>query len=229
VADCLQIGLSSEAEKASYERKYRNTPPRRSRASPTKLNVDICSQQRALVKGRYPLQNKTSKPVTDIIVTQTTRGHHALRSKRVQSCRTASWASTATSWPRRWRRAPQLAMDFEFAIRRKASSAWGDTPVMANGTFFNNAIMPHIGYQQELELTTPRDRKKHGLPRANALPRDDPAGWPTTSPATTPTGSPSTPPSAPAPTRPRLRRACWSRTGPARAAATSTTRWTSPS
>src|SRR5882724_282404 len=38
-----------------------------------------------------------------------------------------------------------------------------DTSVVQDGTFFNNAIGPLIGYSAGNELTDPRDRKKYGL------------------------------------------------------------------
>jgi aminopeptidase N len=52
-----------------------------------------------------------------------------------------------------------------------------DTPVVGNGTFFNNSVLPHIGYQPSLELSDPRDRRRHGLPaQERALARDDARG-----------------------------------------------------
>ena len=49
-----------------------------------------------------------------------------------------------------------------------------DTAVAGNGTFFTNAMLPHIGYQPALELQDDRDRRRHGLaPRARMAAPDD--------------------------------------------------------
>jgi hypothetical protein len=131
VADCYKSAYHKEAEKASYERKYKQYAVLpQPRITDVKLNVDIWPEQRALiVKGRYTLQNKTTQPVTDIIVTQdnSVAQYHVRFSQRcAMACRTARWASTATSWPRRWRRAP-AGHGFRTQLRRKASSAWAAT------------------------------------------------------------------------------------------------------
>jgi aminopeptidase N len=72
----------------------------------------------------------------------------------------------------------RLPLEFELAYAPKGLFGLGqDLPVVANGTFFNNSLLPHIGYQRAVELRDPRDRKKHGLPaQERALPRDDPKG-----------------------------------------------------
>ncbi|MFN7543233.1 MAG: ABC transporter permease/M1 family aminopeptidase [Acidobacteriota bacterium] len=43
--------------------------------------------------------------------------------------------------------------------------------VVQNGTFFNNAIAPQIGYQAEYEIAERNDRKKRGLPEKDLMPK----------------------------------------------------------
>jgi hypothetical protein len=76
--------------------------------------------------------------------------------------------------------APGASMELKFDISYSPKGALGvmaDTPVLANGTFFNNESLPRIGYQENNELTDPRDRKKHGLlPRAQQRDHNDARG-----------------------------------------------------
>jgi aminopeptidase N len=51
-----------------------------------------------------------------------------------------------------------------------------ETPVLANGTFFNNEVLPHVGYREAIELSDDRDRKRHDLaPKERMAARDDKA------------------------------------------------------
>ncbi len=45
-----------------------------------------------------------------------------------------------------------------------------DTTVVQNGTFFNNAIAPIVGYSNQNELADPNDRKKYGLGEQQLMP-----------------------------------------------------------
>jgi ABC-2 type transport system permease protein len=50
-----------------------------------------------------------------------------------------------------------------------------DTPVVANGTFFSNAILPHIGYQQASSCRTTATASATAWRRERMAARDDPA------------------------------------------------------
>lgn len=45
-----------------------------------------------------------------------------------------------------------------------------DTTVVQNGTFFNNAVAPIIGYSAQDEIADPNDRKKYGLGEQELMP-----------------------------------------------------------
>ncbi len=72
----------------------------------------------------------------------------------------------------------RLALAFDMRFEPKGLLGLGsDTPVIANGTFFDNSLLPRIGYQKALELVDERDRKRHGLaPRARMPAATDPRG-----------------------------------------------------
>jgi ABC-2 type transport system permease protein len=175
-----------DAERASYERKYRPLAALpQPRITDVRLALDIMPEQRVLhVKGHYQLENKSALPVSEIYLHQDTGA--TIRSWRLGGSGGAIQAGLRDtklgfySFRLAQPLAPgaRLALDFELDFAPKGIlGLGGDTPVIGNGTFFNNAILPHIGYQRQAELSDPRDRKKHGLPpRERALPRDDPQG-----------------------------------------------------
>jgi ABC-2 type transport system permease protein len=70
-----------------------------------------------------------------------------------------------------------MALDFTVDYAPHGLLGLGsETPVVANGTFFTNDVMPRIGYQPAVELRDERDRRRYGLaPRARMAARDDPA------------------------------------------------------
>ncbi|MFP5392219.1 MAG: M1 family aminopeptidase, partial [Gammaproteobacteria bacterium] len=72
----------------------------------------------------------------------------------------------------------RLTLQFELGYAPRGILGFAsDTPVVGNGTFFNNDILPRIGYQDHLELQDDRDRKRHGLAARARMPAaDDPRG-----------------------------------------------------
>ncbi|HBY64353.1 MAG TPA: hypothetical protein DEH78_31415 [Solibacterales bacterium] len=45
------------------------------------------------------------------------------------------------------------------------------SPIVQNGTFFNNSIAPQIGYRDERELSDRNDRRKYGLGEKDLMPK----------------------------------------------------------
>jgi hypothetical protein len=183
VADCFKSAYHKEAEKADYERKYKQySVLPQPRITDVKLNVDIWPDKRMLiVKGSYTLLNKSTQPVSDIIVSQD-NGVAQYRVRFSQEVRNGLQDGELGFYSYKLVKplAPgeQLTMEFDISYSPLGILGLGrDTPVIGNGTFFNNGIMPHIGYQQDWELNDASDRKKHKLAaRERMLPRDDPAG-----------------------------------------------------
>jgi ABC-2 type transport system permease protein len=183
VANCYKSAYHKDAEKADYERKYKQYAAiPQPRITDVKLDVAIMPETRSLLaKGRYVLQNKTTQPIGDLIVYQdNTVSRYQVRFSRQVRNGLQDSALGFYSYKLATPLAPgaQLAMDFEVTYAPQGILGMGqDTPVVANGTFFNNSFMPHIGYQQAAELNDARDRKKHDLPpRERMLPRDDAGG-----------------------------------------------------
>lgn len=183
VAGDYKSAYRQDADRADYERKYKALADvAQPRITDVRLGVAIEPEQRTLrVKGHYTLENKSAKPLTEIHITQDTRATvQPLRFGQVAKLVRADHALGFSTYELSSPLAPgaRLPLEFELVYAPKGLFGLGqDLPVVGNGTFFNNSLLPHIGYQQTMELRDPRDRKKHGLPtQERALPRDDPKG-----------------------------------------------------
>ncbi|SFU27423.1 ABC transporter permease/M1 family aminopeptidase [Pseudoduganella namucuonensis] len=183
IANDYKSPYRQDADRAAYERKYQRLADLpQPRITDVKLGVAIePERRRLLVKGRYMLENKSARPISEIYITQDVRADmRPLRFGQVSAPglndRDLGFHSYKLATPL----APGASMPLEFELEYAPKGVLGlgqDTPVVGNGTFFNNGVLPHIGYQRQAELTDPRDRKKHGLPaQERALPRDDPKG-----------------------------------------------------
>ncbi|MGO4379227.1 M1 family aminopeptidase [Pseudoduganella sp. RAF19] len=183
IANDFKTVFYRDVDRATYERKYKQVlDVAQPRITDVKLNVDITPAKRSLaVKGLYTLENKTTQSISTIYVQQNSDADFApLRfsrtTHRVLNDTELGFYSYRLDKPL----APgeKLAMEFSVSYAPHGILGLGkDTPVVYNGTFFNNSYLPHIGYQRQAELSDPRDRKKHGLPpQERALPRDDPKG-----------------------------------------------------
>jgi len=183
VAHCFKSAYQKDAERADYERKYKKfAVVPQPRITDVKLDVAIVPDQRSLVvKGRYLLENKTAQPITDVLVYQD-NSTTQLKVRFSQDARPGFQDDDLGFYSYKLAKplAPgaQLTMEFDVVYLPGGILGMGqDTPVIGNGTFFNNSVLPHIGYQQAMELSDVRDRRKHKLPaRERMLPRDDPAG-----------------------------------------------------
>lgn len=178
----FRTAYANDQLRAEYEQRYRQFAALpQPRIADVTLAVDIQPEQRSLrVKGTYLLENRTAVPVTELIVSQ-------IEGPTMQ----LHFSQTATLVTRdvergfyRYRLAAPLppgarmTLGFDMAFAPGGVLGMGrDTPVVANGTFFRNDVLPHIGYVEALQLRDERDRRTHGLqPQERMLPRDDPAG-----------------------------------------------------
>jgi ABC-2 type transport system permease protein len=184
VANCYKSAYHKDKpKKPSTNASTRNTPPFRSRASPTSSWTWRSCRSSAACWPRAATCCKTkprNRSRRDRLAGQQRQRSYQVRfSQEVRNGLQDSelgFYSYKLATPL----APgaQLAIDFEVTYAPQGILGMGqDTPVVANGTFFNNSYMPHIGYQQLAELSDARDRKKHDLPpRERMLPRDDAGG-----------------------------------------------------
>jgi ABC-2 type transport system permease protein len=175
-----QTPWRKDALRADYEARYKRLAKLpQPRIGDVRLQVDILPDTRTLrLHGAYRLENRSGAPIRDIVVTM--QPGPALQPRLSQPARLLQADPARGVW--RWvLDAPLPAgarMGFDFDLVDAPGGVLGlgrDTAVVGNGTYFSNAILPHIGYQPSLELQDDRDRRRHGLaPRARMAAPDDP-------------------------------------------------------
>jgi ABC-type transport system involved in multi-copper enzyme maturation permease subunit len=178
-----QTAFKHDDEQANYEKQYKKyqTAPQ-PRITDVKVAVDIYPDtRRTVIKGHYQLENRSGAPINTIFVQLTDDPvNHQLHFSRSVTPGITDKILGFYSYKlqRPLAAGEKFDLDFDLAFAPKGSfGLGGETPVIGNGTFFNNSIMPSIGYQEAIELSEDRQRKKHGLATKERLPvRDDPQG-----------------------------------------------------
>ncbi len=178
----FQTAYQLDAQRAQYEARYKQfAAVPQPRITDVDLKVDIVPEQRRLkVRGTYQLENKSPWPVSQLFISQEHGPDVKLafgqKTRMVLADEQRGFYSYRLETPL----APgaRMLMAFELDFEPKGLLGMGSsTPVLGNGTFFNNDTLPHIGYQEHVEISDDRDRKRHGLaPRARMLAADDPRG-----------------------------------------------------
>lgn len=182
VANDFQTAWRKDEDRAQYERRYKKLAALpQPRITDVNLQVDIVPEQRRLVvKGYYQLENRGAGPISDIFIHEDRLADLRLRFSQQARLLFADQERGFYGYRLAAPLAPgaRLALEFDLEFAPHGILGLGmDTPVLGNGTFFNNSSMPHIGYQPSHELSDDRDRKRHSLaPRERMLARDDPKG-----------------------------------------------------
>ena len=169
---------------ADYEkayRKYLNLP--QPRITDIRADVDIYPKTRSVtIRGHYAMLNKSDKPIAqlhvsidpDIDVQRLDFPAHTLVSQDKISGYTIYRLDTPL--------AAGATMNFDFTLHIEPHGFplnGGDTAIVHNGTFFNNAsALPQFGYYAGRQLDDKNDRSKYGLPDLPRMARiDDRSQW----------------------------------------------------
>lgn len=172
------------AQQVAYERTYKSLEFSQPRITTVDLNWDYFPEAKRLhSRGRYQLQNKTSQPIQQILVTlpQNNQLQQLALGNQTNPVQTES---VGRSIVRSFRLSPPLAagattdLTFDFERQLRGLSDPPDTFMNANGAFLSEAnqnFMPRIGYLRDLELADAEARKQNSLPtRPIALAPTDP-------------------------------------------------------
>jgi hypothetical protein len=163
-----QSAWTKDRLRAEYELRYRRYAKlAQPRISDVDLQVDIMPATRTLkIKGAYQLENRSGAPIQELFLSQ--RPGPTLRPRFSQPVRLL--AADAERGFYRYALLTPMAAGSRIALEFELEDAPGgvlglgrDTAVVANGSFFSNDILPHIGYRHGIELQDDRDRKRHGL------------------------------------------------------------------
>jgi ABC-2 type transport system permease protein len=176
-----QTGWQKDEQHAQYELRYRRFASLpQPRLTAVRLQVAIVPETRSLkVDGVYQLENRSGRPISDLVLYQDRGSALAARFSQPARLLLADRERGFYHYRLATPLAPGARMALGYALRFTPGGVLGlgrETPVVANGSFFDNKLLPHLGYQRFVELRDNRDRKRHGLAPRDKLPaRDDPA------------------------------------------------------
>lgn len=148
------------------------------------MNFDLypsASPPRLEVKGTYLLENKTTQPITEILL-------NVNEDAKVEALAVGTVTTPRQHDDELGLRVFALEPPLQPGERRPLTFSMRFTAdplvhgprredVVGNGTFFNNGNLPLVGYQRDAELSEDGDRKSYELaPKERMRDRDDPKG-----------------------------------------------------
>ncbi|NUO73926.1 MAG: hypothetical protein HOQ10_14585, partial [Frateuria sp.] len=169
VLNHYESSAQATRKRADYEKAYgKYKGLAQPRISVVRTQVDIEPYRRRLeIRGHYLLVNRHDAPIdtlhvnfdTDFTVKSLDFAPH----ETVSDDRRLGYAIYRLKTPL----APGASMAFDFDIEY-APRGFTNEPsgqfLVANGSFFNSQVLPHLGYQASMQLTDRSDRRKYGLP-----------------------------------------------------------------
>lgn len=169
--------------RADYEKRYaRFAALAQPRIAQVDLRVDIRPERRTLaVRGSYLLENRGTRPLADLVLYQQRGADFTPAFPAGVGARLVLADAERGFYHYRLARplAPGARMALAFQVGYAPRGLLGvntETPVLGNGTFFTNEVLPRLGYQRSLELSDERDRRRFGLaPRQPSSAGQDPA------------------------------------------------------
>jgi hypothetical protein len=180
---------SSSDDDQKFQAEYENTFKKyeflnQPRIVESNLKVDIYPSTRDYIaEGYYWLKNKSQEAIADIHIQYNPDreykidymkfGRESVVKERFDKFGYFIYSLQPALAP-----GDSVRLDYKVAYTTKGfTSRPSSTPVVFNGTFINNTVLPSLGYAAEAELDDDDDRKDHDLkPKERMLERDDPRG-----------------------------------------------------
>ena len=167
---------TQETMRADYEKQFKAFA---SHPQPKVVGVRVDADIRPTAhdirfRGDYTLRNRNAQPVTELLVNlpeeAEVRSLTASIPLKLEDARPAlSWRRYSLAQPLASDATMTLSFDLEYAAHGFTNSGASKT-VVDNGTFVNSSLLPALGYQDRVELTLDRERKKHGLEPRDRMP-----------------------------------------------------------
>lgn len=158
-----------EEMQADFETKYKRfTKTPQPRIVSAKWNADIFPKERGVkMNGYYILKNKTGKPIDSVIINLFTELHfNELKFNTVTTLllddKENGFQIYKLATPLQPGDSIKFEMNLDYFPKGFKNSDAG-TSIVYNGTFFNNQLLPSIGYSEKGELSGASARKKYGL------------------------------------------------------------------
>ncbi len=168
-----QLALQASYEKQFVDRKSSPLP----RVTDVKFEIDIFPHRRAIVmKGEQTIVNKSDQPIRELFVTLAEHfdteleieGATMTQDHEELWCQDFEFSEPML---------PGQSRKMTFTVKYEAKgfeNAVSQEQFVQNGTFFNNSIVPQLGYQAGREIEQKNERDKFGLGKYAALPDLDP-------------------------------------------------------
>lgn len=174
VLNMLVGSKEREQRRADYEKQYKaiDSQPL-PKITQIRYAIDIYPQERnLLLKGTQTIVNKTDGPIDKLVICVS-----ANLETKVEIENGVQVEDDTRLAVRRFDLRPAMQpgesrqMSFEVQhIARGIENNISTIEVNQNGTFFNNAIAPQLGYDSSRELTDPRERSTYKLPKSDGFP-----------------------------------------------------------
>ena len=162
-----------ERETAELEKRfgrYRNLPQPRITAVDLKVDIHPASQELE-ISGDYVLMNRTASPMDTLYVDYPSGKKSRFRFSVLKpsvpyKVAVEEKAKGILIMKLEKPLMPGDSMRLEFAMNYRPNGSFDriSSPVVGNGTFINNMLLPSIGYNPSSELTQNTARKEYGLP-----------------------------------------------------------------
>lgn len=160
-----------QALQADYEKKFKALAEEpQPRIVAVKVQTDIYPQEaRIRFLGTYGLENRSGQPVKTVYVNLPPRSELTIHRLTVAGVDTAAEQEPLLGFytyrlpePLAPGEKAELGFDLEYAARGFKNSSQ-PTEVVDNGTFVNSEALPHLGYQENTELSDEDTRRRFGL------------------------------------------------------------------
>lgn len=154
-----------EQQTATWEKKYKKLESKaQPRITDVKINMDLYPAERNFVaNGTYILKNKSSKKINSIFVNYNSYKStfsFSKPNKLVSKDTVFNFNIYRLDKPL----LPGDSIQLVFTIKNKENTLFKDkSPVISNGTFISNGVLPSIGYSAQSELDDDDIRRKNGL------------------------------------------------------------------
>ena len=181
-----QTSKQGEAEQVRYEKtlkKFAALP--QPRITDVAITVELYPETRDFTAtGRYVLQNKTNRPVTNLHLQLPMLEEMQVKQLKlsvpnhVDTRYAEDFAYRMYQLDKPLQPGDSVQLDFELLYRTKGFKNGGsNTSIVQNGTFFTNGYFPQIGYDEHIELDSDDKRKENGLkPKERMRSQTDPVG-----------------------------------------------------
>ncbi|EMR01177.1 ABC transporter permease/M1 family aminopeptidase [Cesiribacter andamanensis] len=179
-------GDKAEELASAYEKQYKQYENRpQPKITAVSLQVDLYPESiAASIRGSYELENKTATPIDTLFVQLTrtqTLEELLLDGQPLQESGTLDATHQFHIYPLAIPLQPgeKRSLRFRQTYAKQGFVAGREQHnLVANGTFFNNGLLPHLGYDPGKELSEADKRKEQKLPERQRVPDlDDSSAW----------------------------------------------------